>query len=114
MTGKKLVAEAGKQEVIITRILAAPRELVLKVYTDPKLIAKWCGQRSLVTTVDKMDVRPGGIWRFVHRDADGDEYAFHGVFHEIMSPKLLVCTFEFEGMPGQVSSSSWYGVCFSS
>lgn len=47
-----------------------------------------------------MEVRPG--WRFVQRDYDGNVYAFHGVYHEIVPPERLVYTFEFEGMPGHV------------
>ena len=50
-----------------------------------------------------MDVRPGGIWRFVQRDSDGNEYIFNGSYHEIVPPKRLVYTFEFEGMPGHVT-----------
>ena len=50
-----------------------------------------------------MDVRPGGIWRFVQRDSDGNEYTFNGSYHEIVPPKRLVYTFEFEGMPGYVT-----------
>jgi uncharacterized protein YndB with AHSA1/START domain len=47
-------------------------------------------------------MRPGGIWRFVQRDADSHEYAFHGVYHEIVPPARLVYTFEFEGMQGHI------------
>ena len=47
-----------------------------------------------------MDVRPGGVWRFVHRAADGGEYAFNGVYREIVPPKRLVYTFNYEGAPG--------------
>jgi uncharacterized protein YndB with AHSA1/START domain len=49
-----------------------------------------------------MDAKMGGIWRFVQHDADGNEYAFHGVYHEVAAPERLVQTFEFEGMPGHV------------
>ena len=52
--------------------------------------------------VDKLDARPGGQWRFVHRDAEGNEYAFHGVIHAA-SPEQIVQTFEFEGVPGHVA-----------
>ena len=58
------------------------------------------GPKRLITTVEVMDVRPGGIWRFVQRDPSGKEYAFHGVYHEIVPPERLVYTFKFEGMPG--------------
>jgi len=98
-----ITAEPGKQEVVITRVFDAPRNLVFKAYTDPRLIPQWWGPRYLMTTVDKMDVRPGGMWRFVQVDDKGNEYSFHGVYHEIKAPERLVFTFEFEGMPGHIS-----------
>ena len=49
-----------------------------------------------------MDVRPGGRWRFVGRDADGSENAFRGVYREVTPPERIVQTFEWEGMPGYV------------
>ena len=49
-----------------------------------------------------MEVRVGGIWRFVQRDDRGSEFAFHGVYHEVTPPERLVYTFEFEGTPGHV------------
>jgi uncharacterized protein YndB with AHSA1/START domain len=86
----------------MSRVFNAPRELVFKAHTDPKLIAQWWGQGSSTTIVDKMDVRPGGVWRFVQREADGTEYGFNGEFREIVPPERIVQTFEFEGMPGHV------------
>jgi len=53
--------------------------------------------------VCEMDVRPGGAWHVVHRDADGDEHGFHGEFREVVPPERLSRTFEYEGMPGHVS-----------
>ncbi len=76
-------AEPGKQEILITREFDAPRELVFKACTDPKLIPQWWGPRYPSTEIDKMDVRPSGQWRFINRDAEGKEYAFHGVYHEV-------------------------------
>ena len=88
------------REIVGSRIMDAPPELVFKAYTDPELIPRWWGPRRYATTVDKMDVRPGGVWRFVHRAADGGEYAFNGVYREIVPPKRLVYTFNYEGAPG--------------
>jgi hypothetical protein len=51
-------------EVIITRIFDAPRELVFNACTNPNLIRQWWGQKEFTTTVDEMDVRFGGVWRF--------------------------------------------------
>lgn len=101
MTAKNttILAEPGKQEIVITREFDAPRELVFKACTDPQLIPQWWGPRYLSTHVDTMDVRPGGQWRFINRDAEGNEYAFHGVYHEILTPERIIDTFEFEGLP---------------
>ncbi len=96
-------AEPGKHDVTITRTFNAPRELVFRAHTDPSLIPLWWGPRRLTTTVDRMEVRPGGYWRFVQHDADGNEFAFHGAFHSIEPPYRVVQTFEWEGMPGHVS-----------
>ncbi len=94
-----ITAEPGKQEMIITREFDAPRALVFKAVTDPKLVSEWWGPRYLTTKVDKMDVRPGGEWRFIQRNAEGMEFAFHGVYHEVLAPERLIDTFEFEGLP---------------
>jgi uncharacterized protein YndB with AHSA1/START domain len=55
-----------------------------------------------VTTIDQLDARPGGLWRFAQRDQAGDEFVFHGVYHSVEADRRLVYTFEFEGMPGHV------------
>jgi uncharacterized protein YndB with AHSA1/START domain len=89
------------REIVMTRVFDAPRELVFKAYTDPQSIPRWWGLNSTTTTVHKMDVRPGGAWRFVESDANG-QYAFHGEYREIVPPERLVQTFEYEGMPGKV------------
>lgn len=102
MSKTQIIAEPGKQEIIITRVFDAPRALVFKAYTDPSTLPQWWGPARLTTTVDKMDVRKGGIWRYVQHDASGNEYAFNGVYHESLSPERLINTFEFEGAPGNV------------
>jgi len=95
--------EPGKQDVTVTRIFDAPRELVFKACTDPNLISKWWGPRNLTTTIERLEGKTGGSWRFIQRDAEGHEFGFHGVYHEIKRPERTVETFEFEGMPGHVS-----------
>jgi uncharacterized protein YndB with AHSA1/START domain len=90
------------REVVMERVFEAPRELVFAAYTDPKRIPYWWGPRKYTTKVDKMEVRVGGAWRFLSYDSDGNESGFHGVYREIVPPKRLVNTFEYEGMPGHV------------
>lgn len=97
------VIEAGKQEFTVTRVFNAPRELVFKAFTDPKLLPQWWGPRYLTTTVEKMEVRPGGSWRFVQRDTQGNVHPFRGVYHDVVAPERMIATFEYEPVAGHVS-----------
>jgi uncharacterized protein YndB with AHSA1/START domain len=102
MSKTELSVEPGKQEILMTRTFDAPRDLVFKTTLDPKLIPQWWGPRYLTTTVDEMEVRRGGRWRYVQRDPEGHEHAFRGVYHDIVPSDRVVCTFEYEGVPGHV------------
>ncbi len=99
----RIIAERGKQEVVITRMFDAPRNFVFKASTEPDLLPQWWGPKRFTTTIHRLEVRPGGLWRYVQRDDKGNEYAFHGVYHEVLAPQRLIDTFEFEGTPGHVS-----------
>jgi uncharacterized protein YndB with AHSA1/START domain len=100
---KATVTPVGDREFRIERVFDAPRDLVFSVYTDPELIPQWWGRRADTTVVDRMDVRPGGGFRFVITSPDGTETAFRGTYREITPPERIVQTFEWEGMPGHVS-----------
>jgi uncharacterized protein YndB with AHSA1/START domain len=93
-----VTAEPGKQEVIITREFDAPRELVFKAHTDPKLYSQWLGPRGYEMVLETFEPHSGGRYRYIHKDSNGNEFAFHGVFHEI-SDERMIQTFEFEGLP---------------
>ena len=95
----KITAESGKQEIIIEREFDAPRELVFKAFTDPELYVQWLGPRGFTMTLETFEPRNGGSWRYIQKDAEGNEYAFHGVNHEVLSPERIIGTFEFEGLP---------------
>ncbi len=84
------------REIVMERTFDAPRELVWKLWTDPELIPHWWGPKEYKTTVEKMEVRPGGVWRFIQRDPSGNEYAFSGEYREIVPPSRIVHTFNFE------------------
>lgn len=101
-------AEPGKQEIVITREFDAPRELVFKAFTDPKLYVQWLlgpKKHGLKMRLDRFEPKTGGTWRYIHTDQDGNEYAFHGSYHEVLAPERIIDTFEFEGLPerGHVS-----------
>jgi uncharacterized protein YndB with AHSA1/START domain len=101
----KMIVESGKQEIFIVRELDAPRELVFKAFTDPKLYSQWLGPRRLTTEFEKLEPKNGGSYRFINKDEKGNKFAFHGVYHEVLAPERIIGTFEFEGLPekGHVS-----------
>ncbi len=97
------VTTPSDREIHIERTFEAPRDRVYAVFTDPALIPEWYGPRGTTVTVDKMDVRSGGDWRFVSRNSDGSETAFRGTYREVTPPERIVQTFEWEPMAGHVS-----------
>ena len=103
MPKTQITAEPGIPQIIITREFDAPRDLVFRAHTDPDLLARWLGPRDLTLAIDRWEARDGGTWRYVHTDAHGNAYGFHGVFHGDPSPEAIVQTFEFEGAPGHVA-----------
>lgn len=90
------VTTPSDTEIRIEREFDAPRELVWEAYTDPELLTEWLGPRRLTMTVQEMDVRAGGSYRYTHEDDDGS-YVFFGEFREVEPPRLLVQTFQWEG-----------------
>lgn len=86
----------NEREIVITRVFNAPRELVFKVWTEPKHIEQWWGPKGFTTRVTELDFRPGGQWRYVMVGPDGTEYPVKGVFREIMPPERIVTSDEFD------------------
>ncbi|HVY41443.1 MAG TPA: SRPBCC domain-containing protein, partial [Hyphomicrobiaceae bacterium] len=83
--------------LVITRIFNAPRELVFKAWTDPRLAVQWWGPRDYPATHLEMDARPGGTWGGrLKSTADGRELGLKGVFREVVAPERLVFTFAWE------------------
>jgi len=96
------VSEPGPQEIVVSWVFDAPRELVFRAFTDAELVARWwvpADDEEL--EVEELDPYPGGGWRFLNTDADGNTYSFRGVFHSV-GPGRIVQTFEYGGMPGHV------------
>lgn len=89
-------------QVTMVYTFDAPRELVWKTINDPALVPQWWGPKQYTTVVDKMELKVGGVWRFIQKDTDGNEFAFNGVYKEIEPPHKVVQTFEFEPMAGHI------------
>jgi uncharacterized protein YndB with AHSA1/START domain len=84
------------RELVISRIIDAPREEVFKAWIDPRQLAQWWGPYGMSTPVCEMDLRPGGVFRTVMRAPDGTEYPTKGVFLEIVPPERIVFSDAFE------------------
>jgi uncharacterized protein YndB with AHSA1/START domain len=80
------------QELVLTRVFDAPRELVFKVWTDPKHVARWWGPHRFTNPVCELDLRPGGAILIHMRGPDGTVYPMTGVYQEIVRPERLVFT----------------------
>ncbi|MDB5105267.1 MAG: hypothetical protein JWP91_2956 [Fibrobacteres bacterium] len=90
MPGKNETQVIGERELTTTRIFDAPREFVFKAWTDPAHVAKWWGPDGFTTTIEKMDLRPGGEWLLVMHGPDGKDYKNKSVFKEVSAPARLV------------------------
>jgi uncharacterized protein YndB with AHSA1/START domain len=78
------------REIVITRTFDAPRELAWQAMTDPKHVVQWWGPRGFTTTIEQMDVRPGGAWVFVMHGPDGTDYPNRSTFKEVVYPERIV------------------------
>jgi uncharacterized protein YndB with AHSA1/START domain/dihydrofolate reductase len=102
MNPTTITAQPGTPYIDVVREFDAAPELVFRAHTDPELVARWLGPRGMQMEVLEHDARTGGGYRYVHRGREG-EFRFRGVFHTVVPDKLIVQTFEYEGMPEQVS-----------
>jgi uncharacterized protein YndB with AHSA1/START domain len=83
-------SDTADREMVITRTVNAPRELVFDAFTDPSNIGQWWGPNGFTTTVYEMDVRPGGVWRYMMHGPDGTDYPNKVVYIDVVRPERLV------------------------
>ena len=77
------------REIVLSRVIAAPRERVFQAWTDPKQIMQWFGPDGLKVESLECDIRPGGRWRFVYTGPDGTRYDNRMVFLRVDAPRLI-------------------------
>ena len=112
MTARKSnpAAEPAEQELVITRVFDAPRELVFKTWTEPEHFVHWWGPKGFTTPHCKIDPRPGGVWHCCMRSTDGKDIWCGGVYREIVVPERIVCTDCFTDEKGNVVDPAVYGM----
>ena len=94
---------SADRELVVSRLIDAPRALVFRAWTQPEHIARWWGPQGYTTIFCDMDIRIGGRYRFGMRSPGGTEHWKVGVFRELVEPERVVFTFAWEapdGTPG--------------
>jgi uncharacterized protein YndB with AHSA1/START domain len=99
--GSSATTQPEDLELVVTRIVNAPRRLVFQAWTVPEQVARWWGPQGFVTTHCDMDIRPGGAFRLCMRSPDGTDYWKRGVYREIVAPERIVFTFAWEDAEGK-------------
>jgi uncharacterized protein YndB with AHSA1/START domain len=98
--GSSAATDTAERELVVTRIIDAPRDLVFKAWTEPEQVARWWGPHGFVTTHCDMDIRPGGAFRCCMRSPGGTDHWKRGVYREIVEPQRIVFTFAWEDTDG--------------
>jgi uncharacterized protein YndB with AHSA1/START domain len=96
-------------EIVISRIFDAPRELVWEVWTEPNHVAKWWGPNGFTTTIHEMDVRPGGKWHHTMHGPDGKDYPNKSIFKEVIKLERIIFSHGGgeKGGPGANFEATW-------
>jgi uncharacterized protein YndB with AHSA1/START domain len=105
-------ATSRERELVITRILDAPRLLVFKAWTEPEQVARWWGPQGFVTTLCEMDIRPGGAYCVGMRSPQGTHHVKRGVYREIVEPERIVFTYAWEDAEGRLGHATLVTVTF--
>ncbi len=97
------------QEIVITRVINAPRERVWEAWTDPQQVVKWWGPKGFTTTIHMMDVRVGGVWSHTMHGPDGSDYPNYSTFTEVVKPERISFSHggKKTGDPGVQFESTW-------
>ena len=92
---------SADRELVVTRLIDAPRRLVFRAWTEPEQVARWWGPQGFVTTHCDMDIRPGGAFRCCMRSPEGTDYWKRGVYREIVEAERIAFTFAWEDADGK-------------
>jgi uncharacterized protein YndB with AHSA1/START domain len=110
MAENNVISNRGKQDVLIVRVLDAPRELVWQAWTDPEHFKSWWGPKDYSCPFCEMDLRVGGKYLNCMRSPNGRDYWSTGVYREIIPMERLVFTDCFADEQGNVVHASHYGL----
>ena len=104
------MGQSTDQELIITRVFDAPRELVWKAWTEPERLMRWHGPRGFTSPYCTINLRVGGKYLSCMQSPEGKDYWSTGVYLEIVKPERIVCTDSFADEKGNVVPATHYGM----
>ena len=88
-------AASSDRELVLTRLIDAPREKLYRAWTEPALLTQWFAPLPYTTPKAELDVRPGGSSLVVMRSPDGTDMPNRGVYLEVVKNERLVSTDAF-------------------
>jgi uncharacterized protein YndB with AHSA1/START domain len=98
-------AAPADQEIVVTRVINAPQELVFEAFTEVRHLSRWWGPEGFTTTTRSFEFRVGGVWDFVMHGPDGTDYQEWISWTEIVPPERIVLLHgEFRGDPNAFES----------
>ncbi len=97
-------------EIVITRLFDAPRDLAWRAWTEPEFIMQWWGPKNYTSPSCKIDLRAGGTYLYCMRSPDGKDFWSTGVFREVRKPERIVCTDSFADEKGNAVPATYYGM----
>lgn len=109
VTKNKTTKSASGREIVITKLISAPRKVVFEAWTDPEQVAKWWGPNGFSTTTKKREFKPGSVWQHTMHGPDGTDYPNKSIFIEIVKPERIVYAHGGgkKGAPGAKFVSTW-------
>ncbi len=108
--GCSFATKICEDEIVITRLFDAPRELVWRAWTEPEFVMRWWGPKNYTSPSCRIDLRVGGTYLYCMRSPDGHDYWSTGVYREIKRPERIVCTDSFADEKGNVVPATYYGM----
>jgi len=102
--------EFEERELVVTRVIDAPRDVVFKAWTNPERVMRWWGPKGFTTPFCRIDLRPGGVFHYCMRSPEGRDYWGIGVYREIVEPERIVYTDAFADAEGNPVPPAQYGM----
>jgi uncharacterized protein YndB with AHSA1/START domain len=108
--GCSFTTKTCEDEILITRLFDAPRDLVWRAWTEPEFVMQWWGPKHYTSPSCKIDLRAGGKYLFCMRSPEGKDFWSTGVYRDLKRPERLVCTDSFADEKGNMVPATYYGM----